>query len=247
MTRFDHPFWQGARWGLALAAVLLLALVAAGVAAGAASARTVAHWRMNEHAAAKVLRDSAHHYNGRIGRRVTPGHGFHHFGFVRRGRVVDGHVDVVPDYDNLDPGADHLAVTVTFRWPRGDRDNNLIQKGQSGASGGLFKMKTNTGPKEPPGVIRCLYRGAFGDSTVSSFGHKRLDDGRWHTVRCSEDRRGTYEYVDGRRVDHNRNVPGPIRNDWPVAIGGNTYCPHSKGLQCNYWHGDIGDVRWALS
>lgn len=226
---------------------IIIGLTAAAcVLAGTPSASAaVAHWNFNEHRRATVLHDaSGHGFRGHIGKHVRPGHGHHHFSFVKRGVVVPGHIDTVPDQPGLDPGPGYFSVKATFQWPRGDADNQLIQKGQTGAAGGLFKLKTNTGNDPGPGVMRCLFRGSNGDSTVSSLGHKRLDDGKWHTVRCWSDGKGTHLSVDGKTWDHNPKRPGPIANDWPVAIGGNTYCPADKGLQCNYFQGNIGDIVW---
>lgn len=229
---------------LVIAFVVLVVFI---VVFAATAYATTAHWRMDENRGT-VLRDSAHNHDGMIGRKVITNGAVHRFTKAPRNTYVPGRIDLVPDSDVLDPGNDPFAVTVTFTWPEGS-DNNLIQKGQGSPAGGLFKMKTTVrgmDPPQPPGHIKCLFRGSTGDSQVESYSGPRLDDGKWHTVTCRRTSIGTVMAVDGKQVDSNGNDPGVISNDWPIAIGGNSSCADGVVLECNYWHGRIGDIKWDV-
>lgn len=212
---------------------------------GTAYAST-AHWTMNEKHTS-VLRDATGHgYTGTIGRHVVLDGATHRYLPIARGIKQNGRIDVVPDNNRLDPGARSFSVRVRFLWNQ-NSDNNLIQKGQGSPVGGLFKMKTTVeSAGQPPGQLKCLFRGDIGDSQVESYGHHRLDNGKWHVVLCGRNAHGTYMRIDGQPVDHNPKQPGVISNDWPIAIGGNTYCPPDFGYECNYWWGRIGDITWNI-
>jgi hypothetical protein len=209
----------------------------------------VALWEMNEHTHAWYLHDSSGNgLRGHIGQRSTPtNRAYIHFPITQRDKVYPGQVSVVPDNYALDPGDSDFLVRAKFRWNGRRHDINLVQKGQGSPVGGLFKMKT-TVPSlgQPKGHLKCLFRGSLGDSQVESYSHRRVDDGRWHVVGCGRDANGTYMSIDGNVVDRNPKDPGTISNDWPVAIGGNTYCTDTatENNVCNYWLGDIGFVRW---
>lgn len=222
--------------------VTVLAALALAVTATPAAA-SVAHWGMNERRG-HVLHDSAGKpQDGHIGHKVNLNGHSHGFSPVPRHTIVPGRIDVVPDSPRLDPERHRFDVRVSFLWSR-NNDNTLVQKGQSGAVGGLFKMKTTATGSQPAGYIYCLFRGSIGDSTVASYSHRRLDDGKWHTVRCLRDRKGTTMFVDGELVAHNNKQPGRISNSWPVSIGGNSNpCPVCEP---NYWQGRIGDVTWSV-
>lgn len=208
-----------------------------------ASADVLVHYGMNEQKGHVLHNSAGSKFDGHIGRHVGLTGNAHVFSQIDRGIYQPGRIDVVPDRNRLAPGNAHFAVTVRFKWPGGS-DNNLIQKGQGSPAGGLFKMKTSVGT-QPDGAIKCLFRGSTGDSQVESYGSPRLDDSEWHTVTCIRNRVGTIMAVDGKQVDANGNDPGIINNDWPIAIGGNSNC-NSPDLECNYWRGQIGDIKWQV-
>ena len=244
---------------LGTASVVGLLALAIPAQAGDAVWYPVAAWEMNEHTDQVNLRDATgNHFSGIIGGRVTPtDRRYHNFPKEPRDTVVPQHIDLVQDYDGLDPGFGDFMVQVSFKWDNDRHDMNLVQKGQGSPAGGLFKMKTSV-PSEgqPKGGIKCLFRGSTGDSQVESWGARhggikpgRLNDGKWHSVECSRDVNGTVMFVDGVFVDQNTNQPGEIDNDWPISIGGNTYCRDTptQENQCNYWWGKIGRVRWLFA
>jgi hypothetical protein len=239
--------WTIVVGGVAVGSVMPSTVFAARPHAGATAADPpplVAHWDMNEHRRAKILHDvSGNGYDGTIGRRVIRSGTNHRFTPIAYGVKQNGRVDVVPDAAGLDPGDAPFSVRVTFKWP-GNYDNNLIQKGQGSPAGGMFKMKTTVpAAGQPPGYLKCLFRGSIGDSQVESYAAPRVDDGKWHTVLCRRTTTHTVMRLDGTVVDTNPKDPGTISNDWPIAIGGDTSCASSE---CNFWWGRIGDVRWSV-
>jgi hypothetical protein len=210
---------------------------------------SIARWEMNEHrhpgcCYQRLVDSSGNGHHGVIGKQLRNDLSgrYHHFTKAARtsfhGRK---RIDYVPNELGLDPGSAGFAVTVRFRWLRGN-DMNLVQKGQGSPAGGMFKVKTSVPANgQPEGYLKCLFRGSLGDSQVESYDAPRSDDGQWHVLRCERlETGGTRMILDGAIVDTNYNDPGSISNDWPVTIGGNVKCGQ---YLCNYWHGDIGYVR----
>lgn len=237
---------------LAIMAIMVLALalflIALGMKIAEAAPSTViqAHWAMNDSPNAAVLHDTTGSFNGTTGSKVIRDRASHRYTPIDRKVYEPRRIDTVPDNDSLDPGDSPFSVRVKFLWNR-NQDNNLIQKGQGSPAGGLFKMKTSVPlAGQPPGYIKCLFRGSTGDSQVESYSAPRLDDGQWHVVNCARTADGTVMKIDGVVVDTNDNDPGAISNDWPITIGGNTHCD-APDLECNYWWGRIGDIRWTVT
>lgn len=236
----------------ALAPLIALWVALGGIAyADTAHAEVIAHWGMNEPVThpigSRVLQDeSIYTHRGTIGRRVVLDGHSHHFLRAPRGVEQPGRIDRVPDSDDLDPGAQPFSISIRFLWAGGG-DRNLIQKGQGSPAGGMVKVKTSV-PKlgQPEGQVKCLFRGSTGDSQVESYGGRRLDDREWHRLICRRTATGTVMVLDGVKVDTNAHDPGVIANSWPVAIGGNTYCPPEEGLSCNYFRGRIADIVWRV-
>jgi hypothetical protein len=142
----------------------------------------------------------------------------------------------VPDDSRLDPGTRDYAVTIRYKTTQAF--GNLLQKGQSGASGGYWKFQA------PKGVLSCLFRGADGSRSVNS--GVALNDGGWHTVRCERtaDRvtmtvdAGTTKQITRRAL----GVTGNISNANPLTIGGKANCDQIK-VTCDYFTGAIDYVR----
>jgi hypothetical protein len=217
-----------------------LALVGTATAADAAAGRTVAHWAMNESPGARTMIDSSGNRRaGTIGREVRVG--------VRAGGATGyrfdrlepdtppthpQHLVTVPDSSALDPGDRDYAVTVRLRTT--GKFGNIVQKGQSGTTGGNVKLQI------PDGILQCLYRGSVTTLLVSS--KRRLNDGRWHTVRCERTASGVTLTVDGTLEARRSGRTGRIANSWPVAIGGKTSCDQVK-VGCDYYVGDLDWVR----
>jgi hypothetical protein len=189
-----------------------------------------------------VLRDSSPHArHGYTGKQVVKTGSHHYFSLIPHKTTPTSpeHVDTAPDYTAFDPQNRPFSVTARIKYPRDSSDRNVIQKGQGSPTGGMFKMKTGVrAVGDPPGIIKCLFRGSNGDSAINSYAAGRLDDSEWHTVTCKRTPTGTRMVVDGRLVATNSKDPGYIDNDWPLAIGGNTSC-NGETTECNYWYGRI--------
>lgn len=224
------------------AVVLTVSLTLTGTAttADAAADRTVAHWTMDEPPGARTMVDvSGNGRKGSIGREVRTGvraDGATGYRFARlepnTPPTHPQHLVTVPDSSALDPGDRDYAVTVRLRTT--GKFGNILQKGQATVSGGNLKLQI------PNGIVQCLYRGAASSLLVSS--KRRLNDGRWHTVRCERTRSAVTLTVDGTVEARRSGRTGRIANSWPVAIGGKTRCDQVK-VSCDYYVGDLDWVR----
>jgi Laminin G domain len=104
-------------------------------------------------------------------------------------------------------------------------------EGQSGSAGGYFKFE------QPNGKVSCLFRGSAGSSTASS-GAVRVNDGRWHVVRCERTSSSVTMTVDGAVMGRNRNPTGTIANTRPLTIAGKLNCDQVN-TTCDYFAGDL--------
>jgi hypothetical protein len=116
---------------------------------------------------------------------------------------------------------------------------NVVQKGQSGTSGGYFKFE------QPNGKITCLFRGSRGSSTASS-GTVRVNDGRWHVVRCERTSSSLTMLVDGVVTGRNRNPTGTIANTSPITVAVKLTCDRVK-ITCDYLVGDLDYLKIQTS
>ncbi len=215
-------------------------LSATAATAGASSDRPVAIWEMDERSGARTMTDSSGRgLHGRIGSEVRTGtraSGATGYRFDRlepdSPPTRPGHLVTVRDADALDPGTRDFAVTVRLRTTH--KFGNIIQKGQATVSGGNFKLQI------PSGIVECLFRGSSRSLAVSS--PKRLNDGRWHTVRCTRTGSGVTLFVDGAKVAHTSGWTGRIANSWPLSIGGKTDCDQID-VGCDYYAGDLDHIE----
>jgi hypothetical protein len=217
------------------------------VSAGVASAQVIAQWEMNEARGARTMADSSGKgLNGTIGNRVTTGitvgtgRGYNFPGPASGydpGRLVQ-----IPDNAALDPGTSPYAVTLRFRTP--NSEPNIVQKGQSGQTGGFFKLVLKKG------YPRCHFRDENGRTKAIGFvdmGRQyKVDDNLWHTVRCERTATGTrvtLNYGESNAVSKFiRGTIGRIDNRRPFLIGGKLDCA-SADVGCDYFRGQIDYVR----
>jgi hypothetical protein len=222
----------------ALVALVTAVSVLTGATPAAAAPRSdlVASWRMNEAPGAYTMVDSSGNgHDGRIGREIWTG--------VRTNGAIGYHFDrlppdtppthpqhlaIVDDSHGLNPGDRDFAITVRLRTT--GKFGNIVQKGQATSSGGNFKMQI------PSGIAQCHFRGTR--TTVQVASTRRLNDGAWHTVRCTRTGSGLAMEVDGRRVARKSGWTGGIANSWPLTIGGKTGCDQDK-VGCDYYAGDL--------
>ena len=134
------------------AATALLVVVVGGSRAGAAEPEVVADWQMNESSSATVLADSSGNgLTGRIGSSVDTGvssggatvHRFDHIGTSDPADPERTHT--VSDRAELDPGAGDNTFVVTVRYRATYTGRNMVQKGQSNTTGGMWKVEFEGG------------------------------------------------------------------------------------------------------
>jgi hypothetical protein len=220
-------------------AVLAAALLTSPSPADAASGQ-IAYWGMNESGGARSMVDSSGHgHRGSIGREVETGlriSGETGYRFERLAPDTPpthpGHLIIVPDSAELDPGTGDYTVTVRFRTIH--KFGNIVQKGQATVAGGNFKLQI------PNGIVQCLYRGSSGTILLSTT--RRLNDGYWHTVRCSRTHQAVSLVADGRTVARRSGWTGKIANSWPLTIGGKTSCDQVD-VGCDYYAGDLDYIE----
>ena len=228
------------RRSLTVALTVGTVLIATTATADANWDRPVARWEMDERAGARTMMDSGGRgLHGRIGREVrTDTHVNGEIGYRFDRLEPDtppphpGHLVTVRDADVLDPGTRDYTVTVRLRTTH--KFGNIIQKGQATVSGGNFKLQI------PSGIVECLFRGSASSIMVAS--PRRLNDGRWHTVRCARTDDGLTLSVDGSTVARRSGWTGRIANSWPLSIGGKTDCDQID-VGCDYYAGDLDYVE----
>lgn len=205
-------------------------------------ATVVARWEMNESSGATVMVDSGQNgLDGTIGASVRTGiqqsgASVYRFPFVSGlGKMyAPERLVTVSDTVALDPQAADYSFTVRMRTQQSWV--NVIQKGQSGASGGFWKLELDDG------YAQCLFRGPEG--SFSPLSRTRVDDGQWHTITCSRWGNGVAVDVDGVAVKSRSGWTGSINNGAPLAIAGKVACDGSS-IGCDYFSGDIDWVRVA--
>jgi hypothetical protein len=144
-----------------------------------------------------------------------------------------GHLATIPDSASLDPGEERYSVEIRYR-TQSANGANLIQKGQAKSPGGQFKIQV------PEGNPQCYYKGDLGKVGASS--RTKINDGAWHTLRCTRDSAGVSLFVDGVLVKEHAGVVGEIDNTFPMTIGGKSDCDMVK-VQCDYFGGVIDYVK----
>ena len=196
--------------------------------------RPVGVWQMNEAAGARTMVDSSgNRFNGTIGDDVLAGTALSGGGTGYRFPYTPPNqppanperLAQVPHRAALNPGSGDFAVELRMRTTH--NFGNVVQKGQSGTSGGYFKFE------QPNGKVTCLFRGSRGSSAASS-GTVRVNDGRWHVVRCERTSSSVTMLVDGVVTGRNRNPTGTIANTRPITVAGKLTCDQVK-VTCDYF------------
>jgi hypothetical protein len=208
--------------------------------AGAAMHDPIGVWQLNESAGARVMVDSSgNRRHGSIGSEIRVGGGMYRFPWRRPNTPPANpqHLAQVPHSNALNPGAGDYAVELRMRTTHSF--GNVVQKGQAGSKGGYFKFE------QPGGKIACLFRGSGGQSTASS-SSVRVNDGRWHTVRCERTPAMVVMTVDGVVTSRNHNPTGTIANTRPLTIAGKLTCDQVE-ITCDYFAGDIDYVKIETS
>lgn len=216
----------------------------------AASADVVVDYEMEEPADATVLVDSGPNaLDGYIGNLVQK-HVFvatDDYGLTFQGPkwiANDERLATVPDNPLLDPGTGPYRVTVRFRTTDG-KDPNIVQKGQSGQTGGFWKLVLHNG------WPRCHYRDGNGNTKAIGFvkgfpDYVKAGDGKWHTLICERTTDGVRITIDPGdpegATNFIRGTIGRIDNVRPLSIGGKVDC-NFEGVGCDYFTGTMAYVR----
>jgi hypothetical protein len=237
-------------------AVPAVAAVLALVGQGAASAAVVADWEMNETTKTNGMVDEIHGYVGDIGNEVRinqstgdggqayqfPGPHFAPYNPEKLVLVPDDPDGAGPATDSaLDPGTGPYAVTIRFR-TTADKPN-IVQKGQNNVRGGFMKLVLKSG------WPRCHFED--GQQHISAIGFvgtsvPKVDDGRWHTLRCEETTTGVRVTLDAGTANEatkfKSGTVGNINNSRPFMIGGKLDC-NRDGVTCDFFAGQLDWVK----
>jgi hypothetical protein len=208
-----------------------LLIATAVVDPASAATTTVADWEMNEPAGSTTMLDSSgSNLSGTIGSAVQTGQVVSGAtGYRWSGQNKDGYHPerlVTVQSSLLNPGTDDFAVTV--RLYTGAGDQNILQKGQSTTSGGMFKIDMLKG------YVYCTFKGSQGRRAIGS--SQPVWDHVWHTIRCERRATGVSITVDGGTPRTIAGATGSISNNQPLAIGGKAVCDGSS-IQCDYYVG----------
>lgn len=152
----------------------------------------------------------------------------------------------VPDNAALDAGSD--TFTVEVRYQTVNSFGNVMQKGQSGSTGGQWKIQ------QPGGYPSCLFkrRTNLEDFQISVQSTVDFSVGSWHTLKCVRSGDNVTMFVDGvyngqknfAGVGEN-GTPGSvgtINNTVPLTIGGKLNCDQVV-TTCDYFTGWIDYVK----
>lgn len=197
-------------------------------------------WEMNEPAGASVMYDSGSaHHDGQIGTEVKTRvsyDGAIGYKFARlppnKPPTHPQHLVVVPNTDDLNPDTSTFSIEIRYRTT--SNFGNLIQKGQSTTKGGQIKIQL------PGGRSSCYYKGSNG--RVGAGWRTPINDGKWHTIKCSLTNTGVYYYVDGVLRGHKLGSPGYLNNSYPLTIAGKPNCNQTT-VTCDYFPGSIDYVK----
>ena len=225
-------------WGFATTVMATVALAATSPAS-AATSQTIALWNMNELAGATVLVDSGPNgLNGTIGTSIALNGAYQTFPKVTRGTggtIDPQHVETITS-PLLNPGTADFRVTVRLRITSVVQSlGNVMQKGQTGTAGGLWKIQLDGGN----GRILCEFVSPYGSGGIRSA--QVVADNLWHTVTCERSATQVTTTVDGISTRINKSV-GNIVNNQPLSIGGKHSCSATPNHDCDYFIGSIDYV-----
>jgi hypothetical protein len=222
---------------LLVGAVVLVAGALANAGVASAATTIVADWEMNEPPGSTTMLDSSgNNLSGAIGSAVVTGEvqsgetAYRWLGTNKAGYHPERLVTVTSG--TLNPGTDPFAITVRIYTGAGDQ--NILQKGQSGTAGGMYKIDM------VKGIVICMYRGADGNAAVRS--NQTVWDHQWHTIRCERQPNGVTLTIDGGTPKTTLHATGNIANSKVLSIGGKAYCDGGVTVQCDYYVGLIDSV-----
>jgi hypothetical protein len=225
---------------MSAASVASLTVAAAPASADEIVGPVVASFGLNETSGASTFSDSVGGLVGRVGADVTTKNGTHTFAtHLPRDGAFPGHTNVVPASWKLhqltNPGSGKFSFTI--RYNTSYSFGNILQKGQSTASGGYWKFEN---PNRSP---NCLFRGGNGQTRTAYVKKKAVLSKGWHTITCVRTPTYVQMWVDGVAQAKVYGSTGTISNTAPLAIGGKTKCDGTK-VTCDYFIGQIDFIEF---
>jgi hypothetical protein len=174
-------------------------------------ARVIALWHLDE-TSGTAMHDSAGANDGTIYQVAlgAPGTIGSAYGFNGQNSYVS-----VPSTNDLNPGTANITLTLLLKTtsvpnaPPADYD--LIRKGTYGPDASEYKVEL-----QHSGQASCGFEGSAGYSELIA--GPRLNDGRWHKVKCVKAPTAIQLVVDGKAFTEPANV-GSISTTAPLIIG----------------------------
>jgi hypothetical protein len=210
---------------MAMRARMIAGLTAVGLLVwpGQAWAATVARWHMNEKSGTTMV-DSVGSNNGELS-QVTlglPGFSGSAYGFDGSSSFAK-----VPSSAALNPGTQRISFTMHVNYTKSPPDGSttdydLLRKGESGTSGGFYKLEIRT-----DNMAVCRFVDSRGHDTLVHAGPK-LNTGTWHTLTCIKTHSEVRLVVDG--TTFRTSAPsGSIANSDPLYLGAKPENDHYNG------------------
>jgi len=144
------------------------------------------------------------------------------------------HLVTIDDDPALDPDEQTYAITVRYRTTTAP--SNIVQKGRAGTEGGWWKLE------QKRGSVECLFVDAAGREVSAKVTEGRVNDGKWHTVRCVRTPESVTLNIDLDAGQRTKGTTGWIANSSPVTVGGKLRCDPPE-VDCDYFSGDVDGLR----
>lgn len=230
--------------GLAVAAAGALTILALGAPPAAADPEVgpvVARFDFNEARGSTTFTDTVGGLVGRIGSDVVTDGTRHKYATrLPFSGAFPGHTDVVSGsrklHSLINPGEGSFSFTIRYKTAH-TFGANIMQKGQSGAAGGFWKMEIYD--RSP----MCVFRGGDGATrTANVRRHARLSRG-WHTITCVRTPTYVQMWVDGVAQPARRGPTGTIHNTQDFSVGGKSFCDDVR-ITCDYFAGSIDYIEF---
>lgn len=206
-----------------------------------AGGEVVASWSMTDTEGTEMIDSSGNGHDGIVGDLVERTGESFRFPPVTQDVADVARIVVVPPTTDFISDDEPLMISFRIRTDS-EGEHNIVQKGQSQAKGGFWKIEVNANG-ESPGIAHCTFKGAISTSAVSA--EARIDDGKWHSVACRRTRLGLSIDVDGS-VHSESALTGAMTNSAPLSIAGKSRCAPENGVECDYFVGELADLRIAI-
>ncbi len=189
--------------------------------------RIVALWKMNEFAGTTMF-DSDGDHDGTLYHVQVGFPGYSGLAYQFTGRPAKGYVSV-PSARDLNPHSSNVTLTVHLKTTGAPgappKDWDLIRKGTF-KGGSEYTMEL-----QHSGRASCTFRGSRGYYYQFTAG-PRVNDGRWHSLKCVKSPWSVGLLVDGK-LYHRKRAVGSIANSAPVVIGARPGTDWYEGLLDN--------------